>query len=53
MPDYQTMYFTLFNAITDAVHLLQEAQQKTEEIYMEEQAVSDIREPVQEKMPDR
>ena len=34
MPDYEKMYFTLFNAITDAVNILSEAQQKTEEIYI-------------------
>jgi len=48
MPDYKTMYFTLFNAITDAmksicdagsvteaVHILSDAQIKTEEIYID------------------
>ena len=47
MTDYQKMYLTLFNAITDALEqmekqnlgsakdLLTTAQQKTEEIYME------------------
>lgn len=34
MPDYKTMYFTLFNAITDAVKILCEAQEKTEDIYI-------------------
>ena len=34
MPDYEKMYYTLFNAITDAVNILSEAQQKTEEIYI-------------------
>ena len=48
MPDYKTMYFTLFNAITDAMNtvadahsvveamkILSEAQLKTEEIYID------------------
>ena len=34
MPDFEKMYYTLFNAITDAVNILSEAQQKTEEIYI-------------------
>jgi len=34
MPDYQKMYATLFNAITDAIEILQAAQQATEELYI-------------------
>ena len=46
MPDYQRMYTTLFNAVTDAVSCIQQgnsdraeelliqAQQKTEELYI-------------------
>ena len=34
MKNYKKMYFILFNAITEAIKILQEAQQKTEEIYM-------------------
>ena len=46
MPDYQKMYTTLFNAITDAIESIQQhdpavaekiliqAQQKTEELYI-------------------
>ena len=46
MPDYQKMYFTLFNAITDAVESMKQqnygeakkililAQQEAEEIYI-------------------
>ena len=49
MPDYQTLYTTLFNAITDALRdidaleiknakqRLIEAQQKTEELYMDDE----------------
>ena len=35
MPDYKEMYFTLFRAMTKASGILQEAQQKTEQMYME------------------
>lgn len=47
VPDYKEMYFTLFNAVTDALaaiqncnigeanELLQQAQQKTESLYIE------------------
>ena len=34
MPDYAKMYRELFNAITDAVGILQKAQIRTEELYM-------------------
>jgi len=34
MPDYETMYKKLFNAQTDAIRILQKAQQDTEEIYI-------------------
>lgn len=34
MPDYAKMYRELFNAVTDAVEILQKAQLRTEEIYM-------------------
>ena len=49
MPDYQKLYTTLFNAITDAIEkidaleikdakrILMQAQQKTEELYLAEQ----------------
>ena len=35
MPDYQKMYHSLFNDVTDAIAKLQQAQQKTEEMYMD------------------
>ena len=35
MPDYRKMYFDLFNAVTSAIYLLQEAQQKSEAAYIE------------------
>lgn len=34
MPSYRTMYSILFNALTDAIDILQRAQQKTEELYI-------------------
>lgn len=35
MPDYAKMYRKLFNAQTDAIKLLQTAQQETENLYIE------------------
>lgn len=35
MPDYQKMYFDLFNAVTSAIDMLQDAQQKGEAAYIE------------------
>ena len=35
MPDYKTMYYKLFNAVTDAVEILQQAQSEAEERYIE------------------
>ena len=35
MADYSKMYATLFNAVTDAITILQNAQLKTEEQYVE------------------
>ena len=34
MPDYKNMYKTLFNAITETIEILKEAQIKTEEMYI-------------------
>ena len=34
MTDYETMYHTLFNKITDIVEDLQQVQQQTEEMYI-------------------
>jgi hypothetical protein len=33
MPDYKSMYIKLFNRVTDAVEMLQKAQQEGEEVY--------------------
>lgn len=35
MADYKLMYEHLFNAVTDVIEILQKAQQKTEDIYIE------------------
>ena len=35
MPDYKTMYKKLFVAVTEAIDILQKAQQETEEIYID------------------
>ena len=48
MPDYKTMYATLFRSQTNAIHLLQEAQQKTEDMFIEAEEpdirlISDLR----------
>ena len=34
MADYRKMYDLLFNDVTDAISLLQRAQQKTEELFI-------------------
>ncbi len=34
MADYKKMYDSLFNDVTDAISLLQRAQQKTEELFI-------------------
>ena len=34
MNNYQEMYYVLFNAITEATKILEEAQKKVEEIYL-------------------
>jgi len=34
MPDYKTMYLQLFNKITDAINILQKAQQESEALYI-------------------
>jgi len=35
MADYKTMYYKLFNKITDAINDLQEIQQLCEQLYIE------------------
>ena len=47
MADYKKMYTTLFSAVTKAITLLQEAQIKTEELYIsaEEPVVTILKPP--------
>lgn len=35
MPDYKTMYYKLFNSVTDAIEILKQAQLDVEEIYID------------------
>ena len=35
MPDYKEMYVTLYRGVTQAIDTLQQAQQRTEQLYME------------------
>ena len=37
MPDYKTMYFDLFNSVSDAIEILSEAQKRAEELYINSQ----------------
>lgn len=39
MADYKKMYDSLFKDVTDAILLLQRAQQKTEELYISDDGV--------------
>lgn len=38
MPDYREMYITLFQSVTRAITILQEAQKQTEAMYLAEEA---------------
>ena len=37
MPDYKSMYFQLYNQVTEAINILQNAQIMAEEKYMAEE----------------
>lgn len=37
MPDYKSMYFRLFNRVSDAILILQAAQQEAENTFIESQ----------------
>lgn len=54
MPDYQKMYHSLFNDVTDAIAKLQRAQQKTEEMYMDskETVLTPFLKKSEERRPD-
>ena len=47
MPNYEQMYRELFNAITEAITILQDAQQSTEETYISN------RDPIIQVLPRR
>lgn len=53
MADYQKMYYALFNDVTDAITKLQQAQQRTEEMYTsgKETVLTPLRQNVGEKKP--
>lgn len=40
MPDYKNMYLKLFRSQTEAIALLQKAQQETEEMYISSEPVN-------------
>ncbi len=42
MTDYKTMYTKLFNKVTDIIEELQQAQQHTEEIYIQSSKTQNI-----------
>ena len=44
MADYKKMYYHLFNKITDMIDDLQEVQKQAEELYLEQEADTKIRE---------
>lgn len=50
MPDYQKMYKTLFNEVSDTIERLQQVQQQTEELYMSEQEPVWLAEPTDKKL---
>ena len=37
MPDYKTMYYSLFNSITDVIEILKQAQIQSEQFFIEQQ----------------
>ena len=38
MPDYKSMYYRLFNRVTDAIHVLQSAQKEAETAFIEDES---------------
>lgn len=41
MPDYKSMYYNLFNSVTEAVKILSDAQKRSEEIYITSSEIDD------------
>ena len=46
MPDYKSMYFKLFNSITDAMEILSEAQKRAEEAYISAEEDEETKNPI-------
>jgi hypothetical protein len=42
MANYKKMYITLFNEMTKAIHILQAAQEKTEELYVSDDTETNV-----------
>ncbi len=42
MPNYEKMYKELFNAFTEAIEILQKAQQLTEEMYISDSTQPEV-----------
>lgn len=38
LPDYEKMYYTLFNSITDVIEILKKAQSEAEQYYLSAQS---------------
>ena len=43
MPDYKSMYFRLFNRVSDAISILQAAQQESEDTFAESRNEAEIK----------
>lgn len=42
VPDYKAMYFSLFNALADAINILKAAQTKSEDAYLEAEQTESV-----------
>ena len=42
MPDFKAMYYGLFNSVTDAMDILREAQQRSEEAFLNADDTADL-----------
>lgn len=40
MPDYKSMYYSLFNTVTSTIEALKDAQRKCEEIYVNSEEIN-------------
>lgn len=46
MPDYKTMYFDLFNSVTETIEKLSEAQKRAEETYINSSENEETKNPI-------